>query len=97
MCHQRSSGKSFKKIPGRKKTERDKWRQMKRVYGMIMSLEISPVLVRSHSGAPGGSRSVGRSSGLRDSGGLGGFCPTGSLIAFIWCPRSKNTSHYVGG
>lgn len=37
-----------------------------REYGMIMSLEIIPVLVRGYSRAPGGSRSVGRSPGLGD-------------------------------
>lgn len=60
-----------------------------------MSSEIIPVLMRGYSRAPGGSRSVGRSPALRDSRGLGGFYPTGSLIAFIWCPGSKNSSSNV--
>lgn len=50
-----------------KETEKDKWRQMKSMYGMIMSLEIITVLARSNNRAPGTSRSVGRSPCLRDS------------------------------
>lgn len=59
--------KNHLKIQGARETARDKWKQRKSMYVMIMSLEIISAVVRSCSRAPGGFRSVGRSPGPCDS------------------------------
>lgn len=96
MCYQRSSGKSSEN-PGTKETGIDKLRQRKGVDGLIMIFEIIPVLVESYNRAPWGSRSVGVSPGLRDFEDTVVSVLLVLLIAFIWCPKSKNSSFYVGG